>query len=78
MNKAGYVQKTIGYEIKLQVSYKDLEKLKYELEKNKIKIVKIEYNENIEISMEIPEEKIGLLEKLNVETQNSTKKYVEI
>lgn len=78
LNKAEYVQKTIGYEAKIQASYKDLEKIKYELEKNKIKIIKIEYNERIEISIEIPEEKIRLLEKINVETQNSTKKYVEI
>lgn len=68
----------MGLETTIQVSYKESEKLKYELEKNKIKITKIEYNENIEISIEIPEEKMELLEKLNVEPQNSTKKYVEI
>lgn len=78
LNKADFVKKSIGYEIKLQVSYKDAEKLKYELEKNKIKIIKTKYNENIEISIEIPEEKLEILEKINVETQNSTKKYVEI
>lgn len=78
LNKAEFVKKSIGYEIKLQVSYKDAEKLKYELEKNKIKIIKTKYNENIEISIEIPEEKLEILEKINVETQNSTKKYVEI
>lgn len=77
LNKASFVKKTIGYEIQIQVSYKDLEKLKYELEKNKIKIIKTEYSENIEISIEIPEEKKKLLESLNLETQNSTKKYVE-
>ena len=48
------------------------------MEKNKIKITKIEYNENIEISIEIPEEKMELLGNLNVNSQNSTKKYVEI
>ena len=68
----------MGLETTIKVSYKESEKLKYELEKNKIKITKIEYNENIEISIEIPEEKMELLEKLNVEPQNSTKKYVEI
>lgn len=52
--------------------------MKYEFEKNKIKIIKTEYNENIEISIEIPEEKVELLEKMNIKTQNSTKKYVEI
>ena len=38
----------------------------------------MEYNETIEISMEIPEEKVELLENLNIKTQDSTKKYVEI
>ena len=38
----------------------------------------MEYNENVEISIEFPEEKIELLEKLNIKTQKSTKKYVEI
>lgn len=78
LNKTEYIKKAIGYEIKLQVSYKNSEQLKYDLEKNKIKITNTEYNENIEISIEIPEEKVELLEKLNIKTQNSTKKYVEI
>ena len=55
-----------------------MEKIKYEMEKNKIKIVKIEYKENIELLLEIPEEKMELIRKFNVKTENSTKKYVEI
>lgn len=78
LEKTEYIQKSLGYEAVLQVSYKDAEKIKYDLEKNKIKIIKTEYNENIEISIEIPEEKIELLEKLNIKIQNSTKKHVEI
>lgn len=78
LDKVEYIQKAIGYEVKIQNSYKDCEQLKYQLEKNNIKITKMEYNENVEISIEIPEEKIELLEKLNIKTQISTKKYVEI
>ena len=78
MNRAECVQKTIGYEKKIQIPYKDFEQLKYELEKNKIRITKTEYKENIEISIEIPEEKVELLEKMSIKAQNSTKKYVEI
>ena len=41
-----------GYEAKIQVEYNYLEPLKYYLEKNNIKIVKIEYLEKIEIIVE--------------------------
>ena len=78
MKKSEIIKKQIGYEVKLETQYKDLEKIKYELEKNKIKVVKIEYNENIEISIEISEKKICLLEDLGIKKQISTKKYVEI
>lgn len=64
--------------MKIETEYKDLEKIKYDLEKNKIKIVKIEYKENIELSIEIAEDKINLLENLDLKTEISTKKYVEI
>ena len=41
-------------------------------------VVKIEYKENIELSIEIAEDKINLLENLDLKTEISTKKYVEI
>ena len=78
LKKTEFIEKTIGYEMTIKTEYKTLEKIKYELEKNKIKIVKIEYKENIELSIEIAENKINLLEKLDLKTENSTKKYVEI
>lgn len=78
MKKTEIIKKTIGNEVKVEVEYKNLEKIKYELEKNKIKVVKIEYKENIELSIEIAESKMNILEKLNLKTENSTKKYVEI
>lgn len=78
MKKTEFIEKTVGYEAKIETEYKDLEKIKYELEKNKIKIIKIEYKENIELSIEIAEDKINLLENLDLKTEISTKKYVEI
>lgn len=78
LKQAEYIKKSIGYEVKIETEYKDLEKIKYDLEKNKIKIVKIEYKENIELSIEIAEDKINLLENLDLKTEISTKKYVEI
>lgn len=78
LKKAKYIERTVGYEAKIEVSYKDVEQIKYELEKNKIRIVKTEYKENVELLLEIPEEKMEFAKALNVEIQNSTKKYVEI
>lgn len=78
LKETEYVEKTVGYESKVETSYKDLEQIKYELEKNKIKTVKTEYKENIELLLEIPEEKMEFVKALNVKIQNSTKKYVEI
>ena len=78
LKEADFVRKAIGYELTIETSYKELEQIKYELEKNKIKIVKTEYKENIELLLEIPEEKMNLLKDFNVKTENSTKKYVEI
>lgn len=47
------VQKTVGYELKIQIEYNYLEPLKYYLEKMNIKIINIEYSEKIEIIVEI-------------------------
>ncbi len=78
LKQTNYIEKTVGYEAKIVTSYKDLEQIKYELDKDKIRITKIEYNENIELSIEISEEKIKLLNDLKIKTEISTKKYVEI
>lgn len=80
-----YINKTLGYELKLEIDYKSLEQLKYELLQNKIKILKTEYKENVELMIEVPEEKLYLLEdqskncKLNIiKIEKNAKKYVEI
>lgn len=78
MKKTEFIEKKVGYEVKIETDYKAIEKIKYELEKNKIKIIKIEYKENIELLIEIAEDNIKLLEVLGLKTEISTKKYVEI
>ena len=78
LKKTQIIKKSIGYEAKVNVEYKDLERIKYDLEKNKIKIVKVEYKEKIELLIEIAEEMIDVLNVLDLKTENSTKKYVEI
>ena len=39
---------------------------------------KTEYKENLELLLEIPEEKMEMVKSLNIKTEKTTKKYVEI
>jgi len=55
LDEAQIIQKTKGYEAKIQVEYNYVEALKYYLEKMNIKILKIEYLEKIEIVIEVIE-----------------------
>ncbi len=50
------IEKTKGYQAKIQIEYSDLEALKYYLKKNNVKILNIEYLEKIEVEVEITEE----------------------
>lgn len=49
--------KDIGLEVKLQTTYQDLEKLKYYLKQNQIDITNMQYNEIVEVFVDITEEK---------------------
>lgn len=57
LNKASLVQKELGEEVKLVVNYPDLEKLKYYLKQNSINISDIEYEENVNVIVEMTKEK---------------------
>lgn len=67
LNQATIVQKELGKEVKFVVNYPDLEKLKYYLKQNSIKISDIEYSENVNVIVEITEEK---LEKILEQREN--------
>lgn len=54
--KTEIIEKTKGYEAKIQIEYAYIEPLKYYLDKMKIKILKIEYLEKIEVTVEILKE----------------------
>lgn len=56
LNKAKIVRKEEGIEAKVEIPYADNEKFKYYCTKNKIKIVNIEYKENIFYIIEINDE----------------------
>ena len=57
LNKIEEIYKDLGLEVKLKTTYSDLEKLKYYLKLNSINITNIEYNESVEIFVDITEEK---------------------
>ena len=82
LRKAQIIEKARGYEVKIQVNYDNLENLRYHLEKMNIKILKVEYAEKIEITIDILKnnlEEITKNNKLKIEKQNILKeKFVEI
>ena len=56
--ESNFVTKDLGLEAKFEVSYSDLEKLKYYFSQNNIKILSSNFGENVEIIFEILEEKL--------------------
>ena len=78
------IEKYLGLEVKLEVNYPNLEKLKYYLKQNEIKILSSEYLENIKVLVEMSEEKLNILlhnkDHLNFNLINVEKvkeKYIE-
>lgn len=78
------IEKYLGLEVKLEVNYPNLEKLKYYLKQNEIKILSSEYLENIKVLVEMSEEKLNILlqnkDDLNFNLINVEKvkeKYIE-
>lgn len=57
LGKVEEVCKDLGLEAKLKTTYSDLEKLKYYLKQNSIDITNTEYNECVEVFVDITEEK---------------------
>lgn len=61
LEKTEYIEKIIGYKVKICVEYDQLDGLKYYANKSNLKIVDIEYLENVEVNVEIPKEKLDEL-----------------
>ncbi len=79
------IEKDIGLEIKIEVSYSDFEKFKYYLKQNEIKLLNSEYSENIVSIIEITEEKLDKIKidrnELNFKILSMNilrEKYIEI
>lgn len=72
LEKTEYIEKIIGYKVKICVEYDQLDGLKYYANKSNLKIVNIEYLENVEVNVEMPKEKLDKL------TNNNSKKSFKI
>lgn len=79
------VNKEKGYQVKIVTSYDQIEQFNYYINKNNLKVVKMEYLENIEITIEISDE--YLKEITNTNSKNPLKiikydilkeKYIDI
>lgn len=57
LGKLEEVYKDLGLEVKLITTYPEFEKLKYYLKQNQIEITNTEYNEKVEVFVDITEEK---------------------
>lgn len=61
LKKAHVVQKEWGHEVRLLVRYSDLEKMKYYMKQNKITLVDLKYEENVEGVVAMTKEKFDRL-----------------
>ena len=55
INKSKVVEKVLGFEVKIVLTYSELKEFEYYARKNNIKITNKVYGENIEIIVDIPE-----------------------
>lgn len=62
LNKVTLKNMDLGVSAKIEISYADLEKLKYYCKQKDIKIIEIQYLENVEVITEMLEEKYDELE----------------
>ena len=62
LNKVPLKNMDLGVSAKIEISYADLEKLKYYCKQKDIRIIEIQYLENVEVIIEMLEEKYDELE----------------
>ncbi len=58
LDNAEFVEKKKGYKLKVVVEYDEADQIKYIVNKYNFKIIKVDYLNNVEFYIEIPEEKI--------------------
>ena len=85
LSKVKEIEKDFGIEVKLEVAYQDLEKTKYYLKQNEIRIINLEYSESVLIYLETVEAKLkNILDNKNnlnfniINYEIVRNKYIEI
>ena len=63
LEEVNIVKKDTGLKLMYEIQYNDLEKLKYFLRQNNIKVYNIEYFENIQVYVEITDEKVKKIQE---------------
>ena len=61
MKSAKIINKDLGIEAEIEISYQDLQKLNYYLEKNKIKILENRFLETVKVNIECQKEKFNFM-----------------
>lgn len=72
LEETEYIEKIMGYEVKISVEYDNYEQLKYYVSKSNLKIINTQFLENIEVTVEITKQKLDDL------TNSNTKKTFKI
>ena len=75
LEKTEYIEKIIGYKVKFCIEYDALQEFKYYANKNNLKIINIEYLENIEIIVEMQKEKLDEITNNNSKISFKILKY---
>lgn len=72
LEKAKIVNKKKGYQVKIITTYDQIEQFNYYVNKNKLRVINMEYLENIEIMVEMVEEQLKEI------TNNNSKNLLKI
>lgn len=72
LEKAKIVNKKKGYQVKIITTYNQIEQFNYYVNKNKLRVINMEYLENIEIMVEMVEEQLKEI------TNNNSKNPLKI
>ena len=75
LEKVEYIDKAVGYEVKILIEYDKYEQFKYYATKSNFKIVNTEYLENIEVVVEIPKDSLEKFTNNNSKTPLKILKY---
>ena len=62
LNNVNIIEKELGKYVRFVISYQDLEKFKYYLKQNEIDIINTDFSENVNVYVDIPENKLYELE----------------